>query len=215
MDRAIVLLSGGIDSAVALWWAKQRYEVYCLSFDYHLRPQAEIRATTALAQAAGAKRLLRVDLPFLKEAGDMPSCLRLNPALIDAPEGYVPARNLVFYSLAAYHAEALGARTLVGGHHGADGRTFPDASREFFGSFEALAQMGVWSFRKDPLRVELPLASLAKEGVLRLAQELGAPLALTWSCYGDGPAPCGACSSCRERSAAFVAAALADPAVVV
>lgn len=214
-ERAIVLLSGGIDSAVALWWARERYETYALSFDYHLRPKSEIHATVELAREAGVSRLVRVDLPFLREASDMPASLRLNPALEDAPEGYVPARNLVFYSLAAYHAEALGARIVVGGHHAVDGTLFPDASPAFFRRFEDLAGLGVWSFRRSPMRVELPLATLAKADVLELARRVGTPLASTWSCYADAPAPCGECRSCRERADAFASARLPDPAIAV
>ncbi|HLE96948.1 MAG TPA: 7-cyano-7-deazaguanine synthase [Candidatus Thermoplasmatota archaeon] len=212
--KHLVLLSGGIDSAVALRWSlRQTKDVVALTFDYHDRAAQEKQATVALAEAAGVP-LRVVTLPFLREASDLSAEDRQNPHLADAPEGYVPARNLVFYAIAANVAETLGASTIVGGHHGEDAELFPDASRPFFDRFEDLARLGVWSYRKRPFDVALPLGHRTKEEVVRLAFEWNVPLELTWSCYGDGARACGRCRSCAERSAAFEAVGAADPALV-
>lgn len=206
-ERALVLLSGGIDSAVALWWSLRRkgWDAEALSFQYFERPVQEADAARALAEAAGVP-LRVIEVPFLREAAVVPGA-----AVRRAPEGYVPARNLVFYSIAAGVAESVGASVLVGGHHGRDQDLFPDASPAFFRRFAALARMGVWSFRGSRFRVEQPLLGLDKEGVVKLALELGVPLPLTWSCYADGAVGCGTCASCRERLAAFAAIGAKDP----
>src|SRR3989304_4927623 len=126
MDSAIVLLSGGVDSAVALWWAKARgWSVRTLTFDYFGRPRREHAAIEALSARARVAPPVRVDLPFLKEVDDLRKEGLRNPALEASPEGYIPARNLIFYSLAAYHAELAGTRYLVGGHNGVDPEAFP------------------------------------------------------------------------------------------
>lgn len=206
--KPLVLLSGGIDSAVALWDVKSRSpDAHAVTFHYHDRAPGEIEATHVLARAAGVP-LRVVEMPWLREAGDLDDP---GPLLADAPEGYVPARNLVFYSVAAHVAESLGLCTIVGGHHGEDAALFPDASPSFFERFEGLARLGVWSYRKRPLRVELPLRGLTKLEVIRRAIELDVPLPLTWSCYGTGERSCGRCRSCRERRDAFAALGREDP----
>jgi 7-cyano-7-deazaguanine synthase len=215
--RALVLLSGGLDSAVALYAVLARgRSVLPVSFDYHLRPQREVRAVEALLANAAHRfpgqvaALQRIALPFLREASDLPF---LPPHLEGAPEGYVPVRNLVFYAIAGSLAEAHGARTIVGGHTGEDPGTFPDAGPRFFGALNALFRDAAWSHAQRPFEVELPLAGQRKEDVLRMARDLGVPLGATWSCYADGAAPCGGCGSCQERREAFAALRVADPAV--
>lgn len=212
--RALVLLSGGIDSAVALYWARERkWDVEALTFDYSGRPEREAAATVALARAVGVP-LHRAPVPWMMEAGDLPPELRKEPALEAAPEGYVPARNLAFYAIAAYYAEALGARRVVGGHHGADADRFPDASPDFFRAFEHAANLGLWSRAREPLTVQLPLRGLVKRQVLDMGFALRVPFEATWSCYWDRTEePCGQCQSCAERASAFAAAGRPDPLV--
>ena len=212
MDRAMVLLSGGVDSAVALWWAKaQGWEVRPLTFDYFGRPKRERRAIEALAKAAGVQPIRTVNLPFLTEVDDLREAGLANPVLRDSPEGYIPARNLIFYSLAAYYAELDGTRYLVGGHNGSDPESFPDASPKFFTSLNELFRLSLWSYDRSPVEVLIPLSGTSKEGVLRLGRELGVPFELTWSCYWDRDLHCGTCVSCRERREAFAAIGLPDP----
>jgi 7-cyano-7-deazaguanine synthase len=212
---AIVLLSGGVDSAVTLAWAlRAGHEALPLTFDYHGRPAREVEALQAQlahhrARGAPARGLVRVPLPFLHEVEDMPD----PPAhLRGAPEGYIPVRNLAFYALAASFAEAEGAELIVGGHNGIDPELFPDSSPAFFGQLNDLFRLGAWSHARRPFRVVCPISGRSKADVLRLGRELDVPFALTWSCYHDGKAHCGRCRSCAERRGAFADLGLLDPA---
>lgn len=212
MDRAIVLLSGGLDSAVTLWWAKaQGWEVQPLTFDYYGRPKREHTALEALVRKADVRPVRSVDLPFLKEVDDLRPSGFENPALQESPEGYIPARNLIFYSLAAYVAELEGTRYLVGGHNGTDPESFPDASPKFFEHLNRLFGMSLWSYARSPVEVRVPLSGMSKVDVLRLGQKLGVPFELTWSCYWDQDVHCGTCVSCRERREGFAAIHVKDP----
>jgi 7-cyano-7-deazaguanine synthase len=134
-----------------------------------------------------------------------------NPRLPSAPEGYVPARNLVFYALALNQAEILGARYVIGGHNSGDSHVFPDASPRFFSAVNELGRIGLWSWEASPVEVIVPLSGLTKERVLQLGLELGVRFEHTWSCYGDGPVHCGVCESCRERQEAFRNIGSMDP----
>ena len=212
MERAIVLLSGGIDSAVTLWWArKQGWDAHPLTFDYFGRPRREHTAVEALVKEAGVPPTRTVDLPFLKEVDDLRAAGLANPVLKDSPEGYIPARNLIFYSLAAYYAELEGSRYLVGGHNGIDPASFPDASPRFFEFLNSVFRLSLWSYDASPVQVVVPLSGKSKEDVLRLGQDLGVPFGITWSCYWDREVHCGTCVSCRERRDAFAALGLTDP----
>ena len=212
MDRAIVLLSGGVDSAVTLWWTKkQGWDVQPLTFDYFGRPRREHTAIEGLVKEAGVRPVRTVGLPFLKEVDDLRSSGLANPVLEDSPEGYIPARNLIFYSLAAYYAELDGTRYLVGGHNGIDPESFPDASPKFFEFLNSMFHLSLWSFDRSPVQVVVPLSGKSKEDVLRMGRDLGVPFGLTWSCYWDRDVHCGTCVSCRERREAFAALGLEDP----
>jgi 7-cyano-7-deazaguanine synthase len=213
MEQAIVLLSGGIDSAVTLWWAKEQgWEVHPLTFDYFGRPKREHTATRSLVERAGVHPVRTVDLPFLKEVDDLRAGGVANKILLDSPEGYIPGRNLIFYSLAAYYAELEGVRYIVGGHNGSDPELFPDASPEFFDLLNSVFRLSLWSYEKSPLRVVIPLSGKSKEEVLRMGLGMNVPYELTWSCYWDKEVHCGSCGSCQERKAAFEAVGLTDPA---
>lgn len=209
-SRVLVLLSGGIDSAVALWWSLDAgHDVRALTFDYHLRPEPEKRATRALAEAADVPDLRTIDLPELREVADLEGSAP--PALDGAAPSYVPHRNLIFYSLAAHHAERAGATRIVGGHNGVDPETFPDSGPAFFEGLNDLLAMGRWSATEDGLEVVNPLHGRSKREVVWLGRKLGVPFERTWSCGEHVEAPCGACASCRERAEAFEAAGLQDP----
>lgn len=195
----IVLLSGGLDSAVALGWALRRFrQVRGLSFTFSGRAEPERRAARRVARAAGVG-MEEIEIPFLREAGRRHS---------GRPRGYIPARNLVFYSVALARAEALGAGSVVGGHTRSDPARFPDASPPFFRRLESLAARAGY----PPVRIRTPLSRLDKAGVVRLGLRLRVPLALTWSCYRTRPTPCGRCPACRERADAFERCGVPDPA---
>lgn len=185
MRRAVVLLSGGIDSAVALSWARDRYRPIALTLDVGGRPRAEARACAAIARRAGAP-LLRVAAPFLRPR----------------PSGYVPARNLVMHAIAISIAEDRGAEAVVAGHNLSDTSYFDDARPAYFRRVESLGR-GV--------RILLPFARLTDAQVIALGGQLGAPLELTWSCYRDGARPCRRCAACRGRIESFRQSGMEDP----
>ena len=211
-EKALVLLSGGIDSAVSLWWARAKgWDVRPLTFHYHRRPPQEIVATRNLLEASGIGSIREVDLPFLREVDDMRAGGLENPTLLESPEGYIPARNMVFYALAAYEAEPIGARWVIGGHNGSDPDSFPDASPKFFNFFNSMYRLGLWSYPSTPMQILLPLSGKSKVDVVRLGLELKVPLGITWSCYWDRDRHCGKCASCIERNAAFRTLGVSDP----
>lgn len=210
--KALLLLSGGIDSAVCSWWARrQGWDLLPLTVDYHLRPTAEVRAVRDLLNAAGIGKLVQVPLPFLKDVSDLRKEGLSNPLLEGAPDAYIPARNLIFYAVAGYYAETLGAPLIVGGHNGIDPDTFPDSSPDFFTHVNSLYRLGLWSYGRERVSIKLPLAGKPKEEVVEMGLELGVPFEVTWSCYFDGAKHCGRCPSCVERKAAFRNLGVPDP----
>ncbi|TMA00774.1 MAG: 7-cyano-7-deazaguanine synthase [Methanobacteriota archaeon] len=212
MERAIVLLSGGVDSAVALWWAKkQGWDIRPLTFDYFGRPKRENGAVRALTSQAETAPIRHVDLPFLKEVDDLRKEGFENRILLDSPEGYIPGRNLIFYGLAGYYAELDAARYLVGGHNGVDPESFPDSSPKFFNFLNSMFHLSLWSYDKAPVQILVPLSGKSKEEVVRMGLEMNVPFDVTWSCYWDRAVHCGTCVSCRERKEAFSAVGVEDP----
>lgn len=204
MTAALILMSGGIDSAVALAWANSRFdERFAVSFLYHLRPFRERLAVTRLLQYFPAK-LLEIPMPFLRESVDLPE------PLLDVPEGYISNRNSIFYSVSAYLAETHRCDVIVGGHNLEDQEDFPDAAASFVSQLEKLTNEALLT-RK--IRIELPLAGWTKQQVLERARDWRVPLQHTWSCYWDTALPCGKCASCLERAEAFQGAGMIDPLV--
>jgi 7-cyano-7-deazaguanine synthase len=209
-DKALVMLSGGLDSATCLYWARRRHhDVSAITFNYFGRLQKEKQAATAIARSAGIE-MAEIDVPFLKEASDFDS--RFN-----GPDSrwasYVPARNMIFYSIAAHYAEYLGVRWIVGGHNSHDVSFFKDASRGYIEKLNELFREGCLLCNGKTYEIALPLADLDRAGVVRLARELGVPIELTWSCHsGDGDAHCGQCYACKQRLEAFASLGIKDPA---
>jgi 7-cyano-7-deazaguanine synthase len=202
-ERALVLLSGGIDSAAALAWSKQTYpDVVAITFQYYLRPFRERLSVFRLLQIFRAP-LIEVPAQFLREAADLPQ-----PLDAEVPEGYVANRNMIFYSIACYYAETKECDTIVGGHIGIDSEAFPDASRDFFQRFADLANHALL---RRKIKIELPFAENNKAEVIKNAIAWGVPLESTWSCYWDTTQPCGKCISCVERAEAFASVGVKDP----
>ena len=214
-ENSLVLLSGGLDSAVALYWALLRgWSIHTIEFEYFQRPERERQACRDLRAASGITGSLVVQAGFLREVGDVPGGMVANMALGQAPDGYIPARNLVFYSICAHYAEILNARYIVGGHNRTDSESFPDAGREFFRNLDRLLRLGLWSYSATCTEIVLPLIELDKIEVVRLGLDLHVPFELTWSCYHDDRLPCGTCESCTERRQAFAANAMPDPSLL-
>lgn len=221
--RAVVLLSGGLDSTTVLAHAlAEGWEAYALSFDYGQRHHEELSRAAEIAQALGAveHKVVRVDLAAFGGSAltadlDVPK----NRVDVggDIPITYVPARNTVFLSLALAWAETLGARDLFVGVNALDYSGYPDCRPDFLRAFEALASVatkaGVES--GEPFRIHAPLLELTKADIVRKAVALGVDLSRTLSCYdpGVGGAPCGACDACMLRAKGFAEAGVSDPAL--
>ncbi len=218
--RAVVLLSGGLDSATAAAIAaSEGYEVCALTISYGQRHACEIEAARAVARAVGAARHveLHVDLAAfggsaLTTGAAVPKDRPLDAG--DIPATYVPARNTVFLSLALAWAETLGSRDIFIGVNALDYSGYPDCRPEFIEAFERLAGLATKAgVEGAPTRVHAPLLRLTKAGIIRRGLELGVDYGLTHSCYDPDPQgrACGACDSCELRRRGFAEAGVADP----
>lgn len=209
MVRALVLLSGGIDSATALYLAKQEYdEIYTMNIVYTQTYDREAEASKRLAAAAQVKEHLNIYLPFFK---DLEKRYHPPPSLTISP-GYLPARNIIFYGVAAAYAETLGADRIVFGSNADDARELPDARPSFIQLMNELVKLGTRAGSEGkPIEIVNPLIDYSKADVLRLAMRLKVPLQLTWSCYEDAETPCGKCRGCRTRSKVFADLGMTDP----
>ncbi|MDD3762582.1 MAG: 7-cyano-7-deazaguanine synthase QueC [Nevskiales bacterium] len=217
-ERAVVLVSGGLDSATVMAMAREQgFEVYAMSVAYGQRHEAELVAATRVAAALGATRhqVMHVDLnavggsaltdlsiPVPEQGGD------------GIPVTYVPARNTLFLSLALGWAEVLDASHLFVGVNAVDYSGYPDCRPEFIDAFERLANVATKAgVEGRPFRVHAPLIRMSKAEIIREGSRLGVDYALTVSCYqadADGRA-CGRCDSCRLRREGFESAGIPDP----
>ncbi len=207
--RALVLLSGGIDSATALYLTKQESDdIYSLNMTYTQTHDSETEASKKLAAAAKVREHLLVYLPLFK---DIETRYRPTPSR-EISSAYLPARNIVFYGVAAAYAETIGANRIVFGSNADDAKELPDAKREFIQLMNELIRSGTRAGREGfEIEIVNPLIDYNKAEVLKLALELKIPLELTWSCYENGQVPCGKCRGCRDRLSAFKAAGMEDP----
>ena len=222
MPRAVVLLSGGLDSYTTAAVAhRDGFELFALSFRYGQRHIVELEAATRVARALGVARHLVVDLDLSAIGGsaltapdiEVPRDRPLDAT--DIPVTYVPARNTIFLSVALGWAEVLDASDLFLGVNAIDYSGYPDCRPAFISAFEAMARLATRAgIEGRPLRVHTPLIALSKADIVRLGTELGLDYGLTVSCYAPGPdgTPCGRCDSCRLRAEGFASAGVADPA---
>ncbi len=198
-NSVLVLFSGGIDSTTALYWAiNQGYSPIALTFNYLYRPKMEIEYTKKITKDLGIE-LIEVPVPFIQEAIEFRYNGFLVPSVINAPQGFIPYRNLLFYSIAAYYAEALGIQTIIGGHIKQDLNKFSDTSESFFKNLTQIINLSIVQESKTPINFLVPFKNLSKKEVIKLALDLGIRIEDTWSCYHEGDIPCGKCSSCIER----------------
>jgi 7-cyano-7-deazaguanine synthase len=218
LKRAIVLLSGGLDSATALAIARSMgYECYALSVEYGQRHRAELDAAKRVAAALGAQehRVMRVDLADIGGSALTDSRVAVPESLQPGiPVTYVPARNTLFLALALGWAEVIGARDLFVGVNAMDYSGYPDCRLAFIEAFERLAAVatkaGVEGAR---FHIHAPLMEMSKADIIREGLRLGVEFGMTVSCYQADPSglACGKCDSCRLRAAGFAAANTADP----
>ena len=214
--KAVVLLSGGLDSATVLAIAAQRYDCIAVSFDYHQRHASELNAARRLAQRyASEHRVIQLDAGVL--AGSA-----LTDNTIEVPEQpeegipvtYVPARNTVFLAHALAVAEVAAANDIFIGVNAVDYSGYPDCRPEFIEAFQNMANLATRAAVEGAqLRIHTPLITLSKADIIRRGVELGLDYGLTVSCYQadeEGRA-CGVCDSCRFRRAGFEQAGVADP----
>ena len=218
VKSAVVLLSGGLDSATSLAMARAAgFEAYALSVDYGQRHGAELRAAARVAAALGARehRVLRVDLAGIGGSAltDWSLAVPETPSS-GIPITYVPARNTMMRARARGGAEVIGARDIFIGVNAVDYSGYPDCRPEFIAAFENLAKLATKAgVEGGRFEIHAPLLEMSKADIVRAGVGLGVDYSMTVSCYqanGEGLA-CGRCDSCRLRAAGFAAAGLADP----
>lgn len=216
--RAVVLLSGGLDSATALALARREHGAcYALTFDYGQRHRIELEAAQRVARALGAAdhRIVHLDVGWMGGSAltdhSIPIPDRAGPGI---PITYVPARNTVFLAIALGWAEVLGARSIYIGANAIDYSGYPDCRPVFIEAFQHLANLATRAGAEGrSIEIRAPLIERSKADIIRMGVDLGVDYALTLSCYdpdGAGRA-CGVCDSCRLRAQGFAAAGVADP----
>ena len=217
--RAVILLSGGLDSATTLAIARaQGFECYCLSFDYGQKHRAELDAARRIATALGARehRFLQFNLAQFGGSSltDRDMAVPTGGVGSGIPTTYVPARNTVLLAMALAWAEVLGACDIFIGVNAVDYSGYPDCRPEFIAAFEALARLATKAgVEGRAMHIHAPLIDLSKAEIIRSGVRLGVPYAQTVSCYqaDDSGAACGVCDACRLRREGFTSAGLADP----
>ena len=227
VGRALVLLSGGLDSTVCLAIAvRDAPAVTAVTVDYGQRHRVELESAARVAAAFDAEQLV-VDLDLSAWGGSAltddaiavpdhtagPSGAAPAAEAPAIPTTYVPARNLIFCALACGIAESRGCDSVYLGVNALDYSGYPDCRPEFVAAFQQAAALGLKrGVEGHPLEFRTPLIRLTKAEIVRLGVDLGAPLALTWSCYRGGAEPCGSCDSCVLRAKGFSEAGVVDPA---
>ena len=222
MKRAVVLLSGGLDSTTTLAIAKHEgYEIFALSFEYGQRHRIEIDSAKQIGQSLGVRehRIAKIDFRVfggsaLTDAIDVPKYRSDAEIAGQIPVTYVPARNTIFLSYALAWAETIEARDIFIGVNARDYSGYPDCRPEFIEQFEQLANLGTRAgISGERFRIHAPLIAMNKPEIIRKGEELGVDFSITHSCYdpaSDGTA-CGECDSCRLRRRGFRDAGIKDP----
>ncbi len=217
--KAVVCLSGGMDSTVCAALAARDYDAYALHFSYGQRTEArELESARSVAEILGFKQFLPLRMDLFRQIGgsaltdmsiDVPDAPAEESAIGDAvPVTYVPFRNAHFLSAAVSWAEVIGAQTVLIGAVEQDSSGYPDCRPAYYDAFNELIRQGT---KLGDIRVETPLIRLRKRDIVRLGVELGAPLHVSWSCYSGDRVACGVCESCVLRLRAFHEAGSTDP----
>ncbi|MFM7192641.1 MAG: 7-cyano-7-deazaguanine synthase QueC [Microcystaceae cyanobacterium] len=211
--KAVVLLSGGLDSAtVAAIAQSQGYDLLALSFRYGQRHERELTAAQALVQSLGIREHFIIDINLAQWGGSSLTDTSLTlPTTGVNPDGipntYVPGRNTVFIALGLSFAEAKGAEAVFLGINAVDYSVYPDCRPEYLAAFQQLASLSSKvGVEGQPIQLIAPLVKDSKLDIVKRALALGVPIAQTWSCYQGGAEPCGLCDSCRLRDHALIEA---------
>ena len=214
--KAVILLSGGLDSTTTLYYAKAKgYDCFCLMFDYGQRHKKEVRAAVKLAKLNKCRyTIVKIALPWSKSAlTDLAVKIPKNTGKIgkNIPVTYVPARNTIFFSFAASYAESIGAKRIFIGANALDYSGYPDCRPKYIKAYEKAVNLGTKSgVTGKKIRIETPLIALTKAEIIKLGRKLGVPYQLTWSCYRGEKLPCGTCESCLLRNKGFKENSLID-----
>jgi 7-cyano-7-deazaguanine synthase len=222
--KAVILLSGGLDSSTVLYLAKSEgYDCYALSFDYQQRHRRELTAAKTIATAVGvvAHQVVSFDLSLWGGSAltdreiDLPQDRELSAMSESIPVTYVPARNTIFLSFALAYAEAIAANRVYIGVNALDYSGYPDCRGDYIDAMRSVFRLGTKQGREgDPIEIITPLIDLKKTEIIQLGNRLGVPWQQTWSCYSGDEVPCGTCDSCLLRLAAFKELGLVDPSMV-
>ncbi|MCG2713152.1 MAG: 7-cyano-7-deazaguanine synthase QueC [Candidatus Omnitrophica bacterium] len=218
IKRAVVLLSGGLDSAVALFYAKSKgFKTYSLTFNYGQRHKKEISRAAKLARRAASHwQQLVIELPWkgsslLDKKLKLPEGRKIRAKI---PSTYVPGRNIIFLSFAASYAESIKAGAIFIGVNIIDYSGYPDCREEFLKSIQQSINIGTKrGVENKGVRIYAPLLKKNKQQIVLLAKRLNVPLEMTWSCYKGERKPCGVCDSCKLRKSGFDKAKVIDPAL--
>lgn len=219
--KAVILLSGGLDSSTVLYQAKaDGCDCYALSFDYQQRHRRELEAARAIASSAGVVEHQVVSFDLRSWGGsaltdtkiELPSDRSVAEMAQNIPVTYVPARNTIFLSFALAYAEAISAERVYIGVNALDYSGYPDCRPDYIQAMQEVFQLGTKQGREgEPIKIVAPLIKLKKTEIIQLGNTLGVPWEKTWSCYAGEEVACGVCDSCRLRLAAFAELGLIDP----
>ncbi len=214
--KVVVLLSGGLDSATVLYYAKKKhFKAHCITFQYGQRHKKEINFAKRLALKTNSDwKLLDISFPWkgsslIDKNMILPKRKR---AVHDIPSTYVPGRNIIFLSYAVSYAEAIGAKKIFIGANQIDYSGYPDCRGSFLQAFSNAIKKGTKAgVTGNAIKIEAPLLDKNKREIVELAVKLKVPLKYTWSCYKGAKFPCGKCDSCLLREKGFKQAKIKDP----
>jgi 7-cyano-7-deazaguanine synthase len=219
--KAVVLLSGGLDSSTVLYQAKaDGCECYALSFDYQQRHRRELESACAIAHCAGVSehQVVSFDLrqwggsALTDDAIDLPEHRSVEEMSQHIPVTYVPARNTIFLSFGLSYAEASDAQRVYVGVNALDYSGYPDCRPDYIQAMQKVFELGTKQGREgEAIQIVTPLIDLKKTEIIELGNQLGVPWEHTWSCYAGGDVACGVCDSCQLRLTAFAELGLKDP----
>lgn len=219
--KAVILLSGGLDSSTVLYQAlSDGCECCAISFDYQQRHRRELESARAIAQSAGVfdHQVVTFDLRTLggsaltDDSIDLPSDRSFDQMAQNIPVTYVPARNTIFLSFALAYAETTGASRVYIGVNALDYSGYPDCRPDYIQAMQEVFRLGTKQGRSGrAITIMAPLIDLKKIEIIQLGNQLGVPWEQTWSCYAGGDLACGVCDACRLRLAAFAELGLTDP----